>query len=223
LRTASGHEVLFISHAKLLAQLHAARATGAYERKLKQLASIELIVLDDFGLRPMRSPQDEDFHDLIAERYERSAIIVTSNLDIDEWGRPSPTSSSAPPPSIGCAMALIASSSTARPGANRGPCRKQRRRFGLRRAGTHPSLSRPRVSTSAANKPWGAAPDPALAVRQPPGMKNTSPTTAVGVCDLQGVKGLSRHKRQKAGIYSTVPWTPFRSPLTPFARRQKTA
>ena len=34
----------------------------------------------------MRSPQDEDFHDLIAERYERSAIIVTSNLDIDEWG-----------------------------------------------------------------------------------------------------------------------------------------
>ena len=81
-----GYEVLFTTHAKLLAQLHAARATDAYERKLKQLASIDLILLDDFGLRPMRSPQDEDFHDLIAERYERSAIIVTSNLDVDEWG-----------------------------------------------------------------------------------------------------------------------------------------
>ena len=81
-----GYEVLFTTHAKLLSQLHAARATDAYERKLKQLASIELILLDDFGLRPMRSPQDEDFHDLIAERYERSAIIVTSNLDVDEWG-----------------------------------------------------------------------------------------------------------------------------------------
>lgn len=81
-----GYDVLFTTHAKLLSQLHAARATEAYERKLKQLASIDLLVLDDFGLRPMRSPQDEDFHDLIAERYERSAIIVTSNLDVDEWG-----------------------------------------------------------------------------------------------------------------------------------------
>lgn len=81
-----GYDVLFTTHTKLLSQLHAARATNAYERKLKQLASIDLLVLDDFGLRPMRSPQDEDFHDLIAERYERSAIIVTSNLDLDEWG-----------------------------------------------------------------------------------------------------------------------------------------
>lgn len=81
-----GYDVLFTTHTKLLSQLHAARATDAYERKLKQLASIDLLVLDDFGLRPMRSPQDEDFHDLIAERYERSAIIVTSNLDLDEWG-----------------------------------------------------------------------------------------------------------------------------------------
>ena len=81
-----GYDVLFTTHAKLLTQLHAARATDAYERRLKQLASIDLIVLDDFGLRPMRSPQDEDFHDLIAERYERSAIVVTSNLDVDEWG-----------------------------------------------------------------------------------------------------------------------------------------
>jgi len=80
-----GHEVLFTTHSKLLAQLHAARATDAYDRKLKQLANIDLILLDDFGLRPMRSPQDEDFHDLIAERYERNAMVVTSNLDVDEW------------------------------------------------------------------------------------------------------------------------------------------
>lgn len=34
----------------------------------------------------MRSPQDEDFHDLIAERYERTTTILTSNLDFAEWG-----------------------------------------------------------------------------------------------------------------------------------------
>jgi DNA replication protein DnaC len=81
-----GYDVLFTTHSKLLGQLHAARATNAYERKLQQLAKIDLILIDDFGLRPMRSPQDEDFHDLIAERYEHAAVVVTSNLDFDEWG-----------------------------------------------------------------------------------------------------------------------------------------
>lgn len=32
------------------------------------------------------SPEDEDFHDLIAERYERAAMVLTSNLDFSEWG-----------------------------------------------------------------------------------------------------------------------------------------
>ena len=43
-------------------------------------------LIDDFGLRPMRSPQDEDFHDLISARYEFAATIVTSNLAFNEWG-----------------------------------------------------------------------------------------------------------------------------------------
>ena len=82
----AGHDVLFITHNKLLAQLYAARATNTYERKLQQLAKIKVIAIDDFGLRPMRSPQDEDFHELINERYERTTTMVTSNLDFDEWG-----------------------------------------------------------------------------------------------------------------------------------------
>jgi len=34
----------------------------------------------------MRSPQDEDFHDLIDARYERTTTLLTSNLHFDEWG-----------------------------------------------------------------------------------------------------------------------------------------
>ena len=44
-----------------------------------------LLIIDDFGLKPLRAPADEDLHDLIAERYEQTATIVTSNLDFDEW------------------------------------------------------------------------------------------------------------------------------------------
>ena len=37
-------------------------------------------------LKPLRAPQDEDFHDLVAERYEQRATIISSNLDFPEWG-----------------------------------------------------------------------------------------------------------------------------------------
>lgn len=81
-----GRDVLFTSQSQLTNSLNAARAIGAFERKLQQLANIELLIIDDFGLKPLRAPHDEDFHELIAERYERTATIVTSNLDFAEWG-----------------------------------------------------------------------------------------------------------------------------------------
>ncbi|WP_176712586.1 ATP-binding protein, partial [Acidithiobacillus ferrivorans] len=63
-----------------------ARATGSFDRRFRQLAKVSLMIIDDFGLKPLRSPHDEDFHDLIAERYERVSTMLTSNLDFTEWG-----------------------------------------------------------------------------------------------------------------------------------------
>lgn len=81
-----GYDVLCYTQAKLLGHLHAARATNAYERRFQTLVKVPLLIIDDFGLKPLKSPHDEDLHDLIDERYERSATIVTSNLDFSEWG-----------------------------------------------------------------------------------------------------------------------------------------
>lgn len=47
----------------------------------------------------------------------------------------------------------------------------------------------------AAATPWGAAPNPAFATWQPPGMIKPSPATARSVGALRAVKRLSRHKR----------------------------
>jgi DNA replication protein DnaC len=33
---------------------------------------VPVLIIDDFGLKPLRAPADEDLHDLIAERYEQS-------------------------------------------------------------------------------------------------------------------------------------------------------
>jgi len=81
-----GYNVLFITQTQLLSSLRAAHATGNYARRFQYLVKVPLLIIDDFGLKPLRSPEDEDFHDLIAERYERAATILTSNLDFDEWG-----------------------------------------------------------------------------------------------------------------------------------------
>lgn len=80
------HDVLFTTQSQLVGSLHAARAIGNYERRFQQLTRVGLLIIDDYGLKPLRPPHDEDFHDLIAERYERAATILTSNLDFDEWG-----------------------------------------------------------------------------------------------------------------------------------------
>ncbi|MHB1292165.1 MAG: ATP-binding protein, partial [Sulfuricella sp.] len=71
---------------QLLSSLRAAHAIGNYARRFQYLVKVPLLIIDDFGLKPLRSPEDEDFHDLIAERYERTATILTSNLDFTEWG-----------------------------------------------------------------------------------------------------------------------------------------
>lgn len=81
-----GYDVLFTTQTQLLSSLRNAEAVGNYERKLQSLARLDLLIIDDFGLKPLRSPEDEHLHDLIAERYERAATILTSNLDFPEWG-----------------------------------------------------------------------------------------------------------------------------------------
>ena len=86
----SGHDVMFTTQTQLLAQINAARATGGLERKLQTLARIPILIVDDYGLKPLKPGQDEDFHDLIAERYEQTSTIVTSNLDFSEWGEAFP-------------------------------------------------------------------------------------------------------------------------------------
>jgi DNA replication protein DnaC len=48
---------------------------------------VPLLIIDDFGLKPVRQPHDEDLHELIAERYEQRATIITSNLNFQSWDR----------------------------------------------------------------------------------------------------------------------------------------
>ena len=82
-----GYDVLSMPFSRMVAQLRAGRADGSYDRKLQNFLRPNLLILDDFGLKPMVPPADEDLYELITERYERGSILITSNLDFSEWGQ----------------------------------------------------------------------------------------------------------------------------------------
>jgi DNA replication protein DnaC len=80
-----GHEVLFVNTHKMLQHLHGGRADGTWERRLAQYLRPDLLVLDDFGLKPLTDPAPRDLYDVINERYEVGSILVTSNRAPAEW------------------------------------------------------------------------------------------------------------------------------------------
>ena len=70
---------------RLLTDLHASRASGADTRFLAKLLTVDLLVLDDFGLQPLTPQAAQDLYDIIAHRYETGSLIITSNRAFEEW------------------------------------------------------------------------------------------------------------------------------------------
>jgi DNA replication protein DnaC len=81
----AGFDVLFTDMHKMLQHINGGRADGTWERRLAVYVRPELLVLDDFGLKPLRDHGPEDLYDVINERYERASIILTSNRAPAEW------------------------------------------------------------------------------------------------------------------------------------------
>ena len=70
---------------RLLADLRAARASGANHRLLARVLNVDLLILDDFGLQPLPSQGIQDLYDIISERYEHGSMLITSNRAFEEW------------------------------------------------------------------------------------------------------------------------------------------
>jgi len=80
-----GFDVLFIQTHKMLQHIHGGRADGSRDRRLQAYLRPDVLVLDDFGLRPLQPPGPEDLYDIIDGRYERGSLLLTSNRAPNEW------------------------------------------------------------------------------------------------------------------------------------------
>lgn len=82
-----GHSVLFAPTYQIVQQLLAARRDLALPKALRQLDVFDLVILDDIGYVQQSADEAEVLFTLMAERYERRSLMITSNLVFSEWGR----------------------------------------------------------------------------------------------------------------------------------------
>jgi DNA replication protein DnaC len=83
----AGHSVLFTPTYHLVQTLLAARRDLALPKALRGLDVFEAIILDDLGYVQQTADEAEVLFTLMAERYERRSLIITSNLVFSEWDR----------------------------------------------------------------------------------------------------------------------------------------
>jgi DNA replication protein DnaC len=80
-----GFDILFTTAHRMLLHIQGGRADGTYEQRLARYARPALLVVDDFGLKPLPESGSADLYDVINERYERRSIVLTSNRAPAEW------------------------------------------------------------------------------------------------------------------------------------------
>lgn len=80
-----GYEVLFTKAAKMFRYLNGGRADNSFEKRTKRYTSVQLLIIDDLGLKPLTPTQSDDFYEVIGERYLKKSTIFTSNRILEDW------------------------------------------------------------------------------------------------------------------------------------------
>ena len=70
---------------KLFTRLRAARLDNTLEAELRKLTRVDVLILDDFALKPLDATETNDFYELVVERHRKASTIVTSNREPGEW------------------------------------------------------------------------------------------------------------------------------------------
>ena len=82
-----GHSVLFVSAATLVQRLLAAKRDLRLSQEIKKLDRIEGLLIDDIGYVQQDRQEMEVLFTLLAERYERRSVLITTNLVFSKWDR----------------------------------------------------------------------------------------------------------------------------------------
>ena len=71
----------------LLEELADAVVEGKRKQFMESVATVPLLIIDDFGMRKLPLTAAEDLLEIIMRRYERASTLLTSNRPVEDWGK----------------------------------------------------------------------------------------------------------------------------------------
>ena len=80
-----GFSVLHKKTCELFRELAMAHADGSIGRMLLRLAQIDVLLLDDFAMAPLKDSERRDFLEVCDDRYQRRSMILTSQMPVAHW------------------------------------------------------------------------------------------------------------------------------------------
>jgi DNA replication protein DnaC len=80
-----GYRALYTRIPRLLQELAIARADGTYTRLLTRIAKLNVLVLDDLLIAPLKDAERRDLLELLEDRYDRSSTVIATQLPTAKW------------------------------------------------------------------------------------------------------------------------------------------
>ena len=81
----NGLSVRYLRLSQLFEELTIAHGDGSWARRMARLAKTDLIILDDWGLKPITANQRSDLMDLIEDRHNIASTLIAGQLPVDHW------------------------------------------------------------------------------------------------------------------------------------------
>ena len=80
-----GNRVKYMRLSRLMMELTQSKADGSYSKALHALAKLDLLIIDDWGLEPLKAAQRNDLMEIMDDRHGSSSTIMMSQLPTDQW------------------------------------------------------------------------------------------------------------------------------------------
>ena len=80
-----GYSVHCESADKLFQRLRGSRLDDTHAAEMRKLMNIDVLIIDDFGLRALSDVETADLFELVTARHQTASMVVTSNRDPSEW------------------------------------------------------------------------------------------------------------------------------------------
>ena len=81
------YRVIYRETHVLLEELAEAVVEGTRKQFMESVATVPLLIIDDFGMRKLPLTAAEDLLEIIMRRYERASTLLTSNRPVEDWGK----------------------------------------------------------------------------------------------------------------------------------------